>query len=409
MRCVMEREERSSPGAGSHRERTSGKRTLSLTPACPPLPACAAWPAVREWAQRRRSCRRAPALSAAVAPSKEAVDWSCLEGFALIETDNMFVATCKRDGEWTAGEVKPYGNMALSPAAGCLNYGQGVFEGMKAHRLESGEIVIFRPEDNAARMQDGAARMCMPAPPTELFVEAVKKTVAANERWVPPTGMGTLYIRPLLIGTGPILGLAPAPEYTLVVYCSPVAAYFKGGQLTPIDLAIADDMHRVGPGGTGGVKSIGNYAPVLQAQVRAKEGGYADLMYLDAVHNKFVEEVSSCNVFAVKGKTITTPALKGTILPGITRRSIIQLARDNGFDVVEGDLPIDDLLAADEVFTTGTAVVVSSVGSMTYKGEKTLYNGGEVGEVTQMLYDHLTQLQVRQREDVHGWVETVEC
>eukprot|EP00793_Prasinoderma_coloniale_P001458 PRCOL_00005233-RA len=335
------------------------------------------------------------------------VDWSCLEGFALIETDFMYVAKCGLDGEWSEGEIVPYGPMQMSPAAGVLNYGQGVFEGMKASRLENGEVVIFRPDANAGRMQDGAARMSMPAPPTEMFIDAVKRTVAANERWVPPPGVGTLYLRPLLIGSGPILGLAPAPEYTLLVYCSPVASYFKGGQLTPINLAIADDMHRAGPGGTGGVKSVGNYAPVLQAQVLAKKGGYSDLMYLDAVHNKYVEEVSSCNVFAVKGKTITTPALKGTILPGVTRRSVIQLARDNGFEVIEGDLEVDALLNADEVFCTGTAVVLSPVGSITYKGKKSEYKGGEVGEVSQLLYDHLTQLQVRKREDTHGWVETV--
>ncbi|KAM0831286.1 hypothetical protein ACQ4PT_065649 [Festuca glaucescens] len=265
------------------------------------------------------------------------LDWENL-GFTLVNTDFMYMAKCGPDGNFSKGEMLPFGPIALSPSAGVLNYGQGLFEGLKAYRKTDGSVLLFRPEENARRMIIGADRMCMPAPTVEQFVDAVKQTVLANKRWVPPTGKGSLYIRPLLIGSGAILGVAPAPEFTFIIYVSPVGNYFK----------------------------------VLKAQRNAKEKGYSDVLYLDAVHNKYLEEVSASNIFVVK--------------------------------VEERPVSVDELFVADEVFCTGTAVVVSPVGSITYQGKRVAYDGNQgAGVVSQQLYTSLTGIQMGLSEDRMGW------
>ncbi|KAF2591626.1 hypothetical protein F2Q70_00040558 [Brassica cretica] len=377
------------------------------------------------------------------------IDWDNI-GFGLKPTDYMYVMKCNLDGEFSKGELQLFGNIEVSPSAGVLNYGQGLFEGMKAYRKQDGKnILLFRPEENANRMRSGAERMCMPAPTIDQFVEAVKATVLANKRWVPPAGKGSLYIRPLLMGTGAVLGLAPAPEYTFLVYVSPVGNYFKEG-VAPINLIVESEFHRATPGGTGGVKTIGNYAAVLKAQSIAKSKGYSDVLYLDCVHKRYLEEVSSCNIFIVKVKTpfrfykmslhlsdnvistpeikgtilpgitrksiidvartqgfkdnvISTPEIKGTILPGITRKSIIDVARTQGFKVEERNVTVDELLEADEVFCTGTAVVVSPVGSITHKCKRVSYGEGSFGPVSEKLYTVLTSLQMGLSEDNMNW------
>ncbi|GAQ81969.1 branched-chain amino acid aminotransferase [Klebsormidium nitens] len=347
----------------------------------------------------------AAAASAVAAPTSKStvdIDWDNI-GFGIRDTDYMYVATCQLGTEEWRGSLRPFGNMTMSPSAAVLNYGQGVFEGLKASRTADGRILLFRPEENAARMTYGAGRMSMPAPPKDLFLDAVKQTVLANEAWIPPYGKGSLYIRPLLIGTGAVLGLAPAPEFTFLVFVSPVGSYFKTGQMSPLDLYVEEVFKRASPGGSGGVKTISNYAPVLMTQLNAKKQGFADVIYLDAVENKYVEEVSSCNIFVVKGKTIVTPELKGTILPGITRKSVMELARSKGFDVSEERVSIEDLLAGDEVFCTGTAVVISAVGSVTYQGKKREYHTGQPGPVAQDLYKTLTDLQTGRSPDTLGW------
>lgn len=330
------------------------------------------------------------------------IDWDNL-GFGFLPTDYMYVMKCARGESFSKGELKRFGNIEMSPVAGVLNYGQGLFEGLKAYRTQDGNIVLFRPHENALRMRTGAERMCMAAPTVEQFVEAVKETVLANERWIPPTGKGSLYIRPLLMGSGSVLGIAPAPEYTFLIYTSPVGNYFKEG-LAPIHLVIETDFHRASPGGTGGVKAVGNYAAVLKAHTEAKAKGYSDVLYLDCVHKKYLEEVSSCNVFVVKGNVISTPAIKGTILPGITRKSIIDIARSLGFEVVEQLVSVDQLLSADEVFCTGTAVVVSPVGSITHMDERISFGEGKVGRVAEQLYNALTRLQMGIAEDKMDWI-----
>ncbi|KAF5738073.1 branched-chain-amino-acid aminotransferase 3 chloroplastic isoform X1 [Tripterygium wilfordii] len=328
------------------------------------------------------------------------IDWDNL-GFGFIPTDYMYMMKCAQGGNFSKGELQRFGNIELSPSAGVLNYGQGLFEGLKAYTKEDGNILLFRPEENALRMRMGAERMCMPAPTVEQFVDAVKATVMANKRWVPPPGKGSLYIRPLLMGSGAVLGLAPAPEYTFLIYVSPVGNYFKEG-VAPINLVVEHELHRATPGGTGGVKTIGNYAAVLKAQSAARAKGYSDVLYLDCVHKKYLEEVSSCNIFVLKDNVISTPAIKGTILPGITRKSIIDVARSEGFKVEERLVAVDELLDADEVFCTGTAVVVSPVGSITYMGRRVSYGEG-FGVVSQRLYHKLTRLQMGLIEDSMNW------
>ncbi|KAL6995271.1 Branched-chain-amino-acid aminotransferase, mitochondrial [Sarracenia purpurea var. burkii] len=197
-------------------------------------------------------------------------------------------------------------------------------------------------------MQLGADRMCMAYPSTDQFVDAVKQTALANRRWIPPPGKGSLYIRPLLIGSGPILGVAPAPEYTFLVYATPVGNYFKEG-VSPLNLYIEEEFHRATRGGVGGVKSITNYAPVLKALLQAKSRGFSDVIYLDSVHKKNLEELTSCNIFVVKGNCISTPPTHGNILPGVTRKTAIEIARDHGYQVEERAIPVEELLDGDEL------------------------------------------------------------
>jgi branched-chain amino acid aminotransferase len=368
----------------------------------------------------------------------------------------MFIATWTEETGWQEGNLQPYGPLQLLPSAQALNYGQAIFEGMKAQRPAGSpgppsspassagggnngsngsgastsasssssreRIVLFRPDRNAARMAAGAERMAMPPVPSQLFVRAVERTVAANREFVPPAGKGSFYLRPLLMGTGPILGLGPAPSFTFVVFGAAVGAYFKGGQLTPIHLLVEEQFHRSAPRGMGGTKAAGNYSPVLPSQLAAKKLGYSDVIYLDAKHDRYLEEVSSCNVFCVKGRTIATPPLQGSILPGVTRASVIELARSRGYRVEERAVSVDEAMEADELFTTGTAVVVCSVGSLTYKGVRRAFNeapdkaaGGkkklrgddEPGPVALEIYEALTGLQTEAQPDPFGWVHPV--
>lgn len=356
---------------------------------------------------------RAPRLrclaSAQATRPKVEIDWDTL-GFGLKDVaQSMYVANWTEANGWDKGSLQPYGPLQFMPSAQVLNYGQSVFEGMKAQRTPKGQIVLFRPDMNAARLAAGAERMSMPPVPKEQFVDAVVSTVRANADWVPPPGKGSLYLRPLLLGSGPILGLGPAPSYTFTVYGAAVGAYFKGGQLTPINLIVEERFHRAAPGGMGGTKAAGNYSPVLVTQLDAKKAGYADVVYLDAKTDTYLEEVSSCNIFVVSGKTIRTPPLSGTILPGVTRRSIIELARSRGYTVEEVNVSITEAMEADEVFTTGTAVVVCSVGSLTYRGQRKQFgSAGQPGPVALEMYNTLTQLQTLAAEDPFGWVHIVQ-
>lgn len=334
------------------------------------------------------------------------VDWDNL-GFRLTATDYMYIMKCSQNDEFSRGQLSRYGNIELSPSAGVLNYGQGLFEGLKAYRKVNGSgVLVFRPEENARRMQIGADRMCMPAPSIDQFVDAVKQTVLANKRWIPPPGKGSLYVRPLLLGSGPVLGLAPASEYMFLVYAAPVGNYFKEG-LEPINLIVEDETFRASPGGTGGVKTITNYAPVLKAQLQAKKKGFTDILFLDSEDKKYLEEASSCNIFILKNGVLSTPSTRGTILAGITRGSIIEIARDLGYQVEERLVSVEELFDADEVFTTGTAVVVAPVSTITYRAQRYKYNcGGDA--VSRRLYKALVAIQMGQVEDRKGWTAEID-
>ena len=332
----------------------------------------------------------------------EEIDWDSLT-FSLTPTDTMYITETGIDEPWTPGDLMPYGDMKISPAAGVLNYGQGLFEGMKAYRTVDGSVVLFRPQENAKRMQKGARRLGMPEVPEEIFLDAVIQTVKENARWIPPIGKGTLYIRPLLMGSGPILGVAPAPEYTFLVYVSPVGPYFKGG-LEPTSLKISEEHHRAAPGGSGGVKAIGNYAPGMVPSKNAKGEGFAEIIYLDAINNKYIEEVGAANFFCIKNNIISTPELTGTILGGITRLSIIEIARSKGYEVREEKIDVEYALEADECFCAGTAAVVSSIGSIKHGKRVVEFSNGGVGKITREIYDSLVAIQEKRAPDRFNWL-----
>ena len=334
------------------------------------------------------------------------IDWDSLT-FSLTQTDYMYIAECELGQPWHPGEMRKYGNLEIDPAAGVLNYGQGIFEGMKAHRTVQNNVVLFRPDENARRFQKGAARLGMPPVPESMFIDAVEQVVAANSHFIPPSGRGALYVRPVLWGTGPIMGVAPSPSYTFCIFVTPVGPYFKGG-LTSIELLISDEHHRAAPGGSGGVKAIGNYAPGMMPSKNAKKKGYAEVIYLDAVEHSHIEEVGAANFFCVKDKHLYTPELTGTILPGITRDSIIQLAQHRGYEVTETKVTTEFAMQADEAFCCGTAAVISPIGSITQGEKKKVYMDGNVAPITRELYNALTGVQTELAQDPFGWLHKVQ-
>ena len=333
------------------------------------------------------------------------IDWDKLT-FSLTPTDTMYVSKTTAEDPWMPGDLRPYGNIEISPAAGVLNYGQGLFEGMKAYRTAKDRVVFFRPDENARRMQRGADRLKMPPVPESIFIDAVEQVVQANIDYLPPMGRGAMYVRPLLMGSGPVLGVAPAPSYSFMVYVTPVGPYFKGG-MKAIDLLISDEFHRAAPGGSGGVKAIGNYAPGMMPSRIAKSKGYAEVIYLDARTSTYIEEVGAANFFCVKDNVLYTPELTGTILPGITRASIIALARHLGYDVHEEKVSAEFAMSADEAFCCGTAAVISPIGSITHEDKKVTYGDGTPGIMTTTLYDMLTGIQNEKEEDIFGWLHEV--
>jgi len=346
------------------------------------------------------SCR---SLSSVPKP-KEGIEWGAL-GFALTKTDYMYVANTLRGQEFQKGVIMDYGPLALEPAATVLSYGQALFEGLKAFRTAQDRIVVFRPKENHKRMQDGAARFLMPPIPEEVFLHGLNETIKANAHYVPPFGKGALYVRPLLFGSAPSLGVAPSPAYTFVVYAAPVGNYFKGG-IKGINLIATEDVQRAAPKGSGSVKAAGNYAPCFHIQQASKKAGYDEVLFLDAKEEKYVEEAGASNFFCITSDgTIHTPPLRGTILPGVTRQSLLHLAREKGIQVNDGvSLSIDTVCKAKEAFCSGTAASVAPVASVTYRGQQYLFNEGKVGDVTRYLYDTLVGIQTGTVPDKYGWL-----
>jgi len=336
------------------------------------------------------------------------IDWDNLT-FRLTPAKTMYVAKTRADQDWRWGEFVPFGPIPISPAAGVLNYGQGILEGLKAFRNARGGIALFRPQENAIRFSRGAARLCIPPVSVEHFVEVMVELVRHNRDYVPPFGKGSLYLRPCLWGTGEILGMAPAPEYTFAAFGSPVGNYFKGGDIAPVKFEVCDTFHRSAARGIGSTKYIGNYAPTLLPTAQAKERGFAGSIYLDAIHEKYVEEAGVANFFCVKEGKLLTPQLSESILSGVIRASIIQLAREVlNIDVVEMQLPLETALQADECFCSGTATVVTPIGSITFKEQETVFNQFNTGPITRQIYDLLTQFQLGLIEDRFEWLVNVE-
>ncbi|TYO99105.1 branched chain amino acid aminotransferase [Geothermobacter ehrlichii] len=328
-------------------------------------------------------------------------------------TDRMFVMEYDAGRGWHSARIQPYAPFTLDPAAMVLHYAQEIFEGLKAFRREDGSVVLFRPADNVARFNRSARRMCMPEVDEEFFLDAIRQLVRLEERWVPRSHGTSLYIRPTMIASEPMLGVRPADSYLCYVILSPVGAYYKGG-IAPVKIWISDFYVRAAHGGTGEVKTGGNYAASLYAAREAAERGYDQVLWLDAKHKRYVEEVGSMNMcFVFDGKLVTSP-LHGTILDGITRRSILTLAREMGLEVEERALTVDEIFEGvesgrlTEAFGTGTAVVVSPVGQFTYQGKTVRLGDGETpGEITRKLYDTLTGIQYGRLPDPHGWVVAV--
>ena len=331
------------------------------------------------------------------------IDWDSL-GFNVIETKSMFKATCKRGEAWRGGGLVPYGKIELSPAAGVLNYGQGCFEGTKAFRTANNNVVLFRTDLNAKRMAMSTKRLCIPEMNKSFFINAVKETVLDNIDYVPPYNNGTLYIRPIVWGTSPAIGVKPVQEYTFMVFVSPVGPYFKGG-VQPLHLKINKDYHRAAPNGIGNAKAIGNYSASLLPGTSAKSEGYNDVIYLRAADENCIEEMGSANLFAIIGNVLKTPKLGGSNLPGVTRNSVLKIADEIlRLKVEEGDLTIDELLNADEVFCSGTAVVVTPIGKVTKDGKEYNIGNGNYGPVTKKLRKTLMMIQNEEMDDPFGWV-----
>jgi len=349
-------------------------------------------------------------------PATDEVRESILKhpGFGTHHTDHMVSIDYAEGKGWYDARVIPYGLIELDPSAIVLHYAQEIFEGLKAYRWANGSIVSFRPQANAARLRSSARRLAIPELPEELFIESLRRLIAVDGDWVPAAGgEESLYLRPFVFATEPGLGVRPANEYRYLVIGSPAGAYFKGG-VTPVSVWLSTEYVRACPGGTGAAKFGGNYAASLLAQAQAADNGCDQVVWLDAVEHRYVEEMGGMNLFFVFGSggsaRLVTPELTGSLLPGITRDSLLQLATDAGFAVEERKIDIDEWqkkAAAGEiteVFACGTAAVITPVSHVKHPDGEFTIADGELGEVTMALRDTLTGIQRGTFADTHGWM-----
>lgn len=329
-------------------------------------------------------------------------------GFGQVFTDHMFIMSYQEQGGWNAGEIKKYEPFRFNPAAIVLHYAQTVFEGLKAYKSRDGRILLFRPERNARRFRGAAQRMCMPDIAEEVFLKAVQELVLLDQEWIPEAPGTSLYIRPVLLGIDARLGVQPSREYIFYIILSPVGSYYKGG-FQPVSIYVEDVLVRASLGGVGNIKTGTNYAASLLAGQRAAQRGHSQVLWLDAKEHRYVEEVGSMNVFFVYGRKLITPPLTGSILPGVTRDSVLGLVRDLGLEAEEAPLSIEQALndiqsgQITEVFGSGTAAVLSPVGSLHYRNKDYIINNNRVGEVTQLIYDRLVGIQYGYIRDDYGW------
>jgi branched-chain amino acid aminotransferase len=330
-------------------------------------------------------------------------------GFGRYFTDHMFLMEATADQGWHNPRVVPYGPLTLEPSAAVLHYSQEIFEGLKAYRSPRDTVLLFRPDKNAARLNHSCERMCMPKMEEHLFLSAIKSVVATDRDWVPRAPGTSLYIRPAMIATEPFLGVRPSQSYLFFVILSPVGAYYAEG-FNPVKILVEDHYVRAVRGGTGDAKTGGNYAASLAAAEEAHHKGYTQVLWLDGVERKYVEEVGSMNIAFVIDNELVTPSLNGSTLAGITRDTVLQLARDWGIRVAEQQISIGEVFTAvkngrlSEVFGMGTAAVISPVSELAYKGEKLAIGDGKVGPLAQRLFDDISAIQRGLKPDPHGWM-----
>lgn len=343
-----------------------------------------------------------------IATPKQKPDESAL-GFGQYFTDHMFIMDYTREKGWHDARIVPFGNLSLHPACTVFHYGAEIFEGMKAYRTADGSIQLFRPEQNFARLNSSAERMRLPLVDEEFALKALTELIKLDADWVPHAPGTSLYIRPFLFGADPKLGVHSIDRSVFIIILSPVGSYYKEG-INPVKIMIETEDVRAVRGGTGYTKCGGNYGASNRAGEKAEQAGYSQVLWLDGVERKYIEEVGAMNVMFKIGDEIVTPALTGSILPGITRNSILQILRDEGAKVSERLLSIDELIEAlengklKEGWGCGTAAVVSPIGQLYYNGKTYTINNGNIGETTQKLYDTLTGIQWGRIADTRGWV-----
>ena len=327
-------------------------------------------------------------------------------------SDHMFSMEWEDGKGWHNAEIKPYGPLLMEPSSIVLHYAQMAFEGLKAYRTDSGENVLFRPRENFKRMNNTSQRMCLPDLNIEEVLDALKQLLRLESSWVPNESGTTLYIRPTIVATEEAIGLKVSSKYLFFIILSPVGPYYPQG-FNPVKIMVSDKYVRAVPGGVGYAKTGGNYAASILAEKEAKKLGYTQVLWLDAVERRFIEEVGAMNIFFVINDEIVTPQLTGSILPGITRMSVLELGKYWGLEVSERRIPIDEILtglkdgSVTEVFGAGTAAVISPVGVLSYKEEEYYVGNGKTGPVATRFYDKLTGIQYGKEPDPFGWVESI--
>lgn len=343
---------------------------------------------------------------------KEKPDSSTL-GFGKIFTDHMFIMDYSRELGWHDARIVPFENLSIHPASTVLHYGSEIFEGLKAYRRADGKVQLFRPMENIRRMNTSADRLCLPQIPEDIAFEMLTAFVACEKDWTPSAPGTSLYLRPFMFGNDETLGVHAVNNARFMIIASPVGSYYKEG-INPVKIMIEDEDVRAVRGGTGYAKCGGNYAASNRAGERAEEKGYSQVLWLDGVERKYIEEVGAMNVMFKIGDEIVTPKLTGSILPGITRKSCIEMLTKEGYKVSERLLSVDELSAAMrdgslvEAWGCGTAAVVSPIGELCYKDHKYTVNEGKIGAVTQHLYDTLTGIQWGKTEDTFGWTYVID-
>lgn len=333
-------------------------------------------------------------------------------GFGRLFTDRMLLVEWKAGQGWVDARITPYAPFVLDPACLVFHYAQEIFEGLKAYKWKDGSVALFRPEMNARRFNLSADRLCMPEVPEELFLKGIEELVRLEKEWVPSSEGTSLYIRPAMIAVESVLGVKPSDHYYFFVILSPVGAYYASG-FNPVKIMVEDKFVRATPGGTGEAKTGANYASSLKAGLEAKKKGFDQVLWLDGVHKRFVEEVGAMNMLFAYGDRVVTAPLTGSILNGITRDSTLKLADSLGFKVEERPIDINELLAdikagkVTEAFGSGTAAVITPVGALNYKGETVTVGDGGVGNLTRKLYDTLTGIQYGNIADTFGWIRKI--